>query len=105
MTPMSLAAASLFWQWPTVEQMLWLALVGLLGTGGQVFLTQSFKIADASAVLPIDFTKLVWSSTMGFVFFSEIPDIWTILGGMTIFSSTTYLALQEIKTKTKKSSP
>ena len=97
MTPISLAAAAFYWQWPGLEQLSWMMLVGALGTAGQISLAQSLRIGDASAVLPVDFLKLVWSTALGFVFFSEIPDIWTLAGGVAIFSTTTYLALREFR--------
>ena len=97
MTPISLVAAAFYWQWPGLEQLSWMMLVGVLGTAGQISLAQSLRIGDASAVLPVDFLKLVWSTALGFVFFSEIPDIWTLAGGVAIFSTTTYLALREFR--------
>ena len=97
MTPISLAAAALYWQWPDLEQLSWMLLVGALGTAGQISLAQSLRIGEASAVLPVDFLKLVWGTALGFIFFSEIPDIWTLAGGVLIFLATTYLALCEFR--------
>ncbi len=95
MTPLSLAGALPFWQWPQLEQVLWLALVAMLGTAGQFSLAQSFRTAEATAVLPLDFLKLIWGSALGFLVFGEIPDLMTWLGGSVIFASTFYLALKE----------
>lgn len=97
MTPISLAAAAWFWQTPDLEQLSWMVLVGALGTAGQISLAQALRIGDASAVLPVDFLKLVWSTAFGFILFSEVPDTWTLVGGMMIFSTTTYLALREFR--------
>ena len=66
-----------------------------LGSAGQLSLAQSLRIGDASAVLPVDFLRLVWSTALGFILFSEVPDIWTLVGGVVVFSATTYLALRE----------
>jgi len=101
MTPISLAAAAFYWQWPDLEQLAWMVLVGALGTAGQISLAQSLRIGEASAVLPVDFLKLVWSAAFGFIFFSEVPDIWTLVGGMVIFSATTYLALREFRPRAR----
>ena len=94
-TPFSLLAAVPVWQWPGGEQLFWLFLVGLLGSAGQICLTQAFKMADASAVLPFDFLQLVWAALMGFLVFGEVPDRWVWVGGTLIFLSSTYLALKE----------
>ena len=94
-TPFSLLAAVPVWQWPGGEQLFWLFLVGLLGSAGQICLTQAFKMAEASAVLPFDFLQLVWAALMGFLVFGEVPDRWVWVGGTLIFLSSTYLALKE----------
>ena len=52
-----------------------------------------------SAVMPIDFTTLVWAAIFGFFFFDEVPDIWLWLGGFMIFASTTYIAHREQQAK------
>lgn len=99
MTPISLAAAAWYWEWPGLEQLSWMMLVGALGTAGQISLAQSLRIGEASAVLPVDFLKLVWGTAFGIIFFLEVPDIWTLAGGAIIFTATTYLALREFRPK------
>ncbi|HKI97500.1 MAG TPA: DMT family transporter [bacterium] len=95
MAPLSLLAAAFFWQWPDGAQLLWLLLIAVLGTLGQLSLAQSFRLADVGAVLPLDFLKLVWGTLLGFFIFAEVPDVFTWVGGSMIFGSTTYLALRE----------
>ena len=77
LSPICLAVAIPYWTWPGLEQLAWLAAIGVVGTIAQTAMNQSFKLADASAVLPVDFTKLIWASAIGFALFGEIPDIWT----------------------------
>ena len=95
MAPLSLLAALPYWQGPNLHQLAWLALIALLGTLAQLSLGQSFKFADSTAVMPLDFLKLIWGAMLGYWLFSESPDIWTWLGGAVIFSSATWLALKE----------
>jgi len=95
MTPISALAAWPHWMAPGPEQLAWLMLTGLLGTAGQVLLAQSFRMADASAVLPLDFFKLIWSSLLGYSLFGEVPTIWVYVGGSIIFGSGVWLALKE----------
>jgi len=83
------------WQWPTWEQMGWMAVIAALGTVGQIMFAQSMKRADATLVMPFDFTKLLWASLLGFVVFSEVPTVWTIVGGTVIFASSTYFTYRE----------
>jgi drug/metabolite transporter (DMT)-like permease len=93
--PLSLAPALLFWQWPTPEQLLWLALIGMLGAAAQYLMTESLSLADTSVVMPIDFTKLIWISAIAYLAFGELPDVFTWIGGTVIFASTFYIGLRE----------
>ena len=97
LTPLSLFFALPFWQWPTLEQLGWLVGIAVLGNAAHMALNQSFRMAEATAVLPLDFFKLLWGSLWGFLFFAEIPDPLTWLGGTVIFASTTYLAFREAR--------
>src|SRR3546814_5884142 len=85
LSPICLVAAIPHWTWPGVEQLAWLAGIGIVGTVAQTVMNQSFKLADASAVLPIDFSKLLWASALGFAMFGEVPDLVTWIGGALIF--------------------
>lgn len=95
MTPVSLIPALFVWQWPDLRQLAWMMGVALLGTLGQVSLVQSFRFAELTAVLPLDFFKLIWGVLLGYYIFAEVPDGWTLLGGVVIFASTTYLTIRE----------
>jgi drug/metabolite transporter (DMT)-like permease len=95
MLPLSLLPALFVWQWPSPEQLVWLALIGLLGAGGQYLMTESLSLADTSVVMPIDFTKLIWVSLIAYLAFGEVPDVFTWIGGIVIFGSTFYIALRE----------
>ena len=97
MIPLSLGPALLVWQDPTWEQLGWLALIGVLGTIGQLLMTQSLKEGETTVVMPIDFFKLIWASALGFWLFAEIPDLFTWIGGIMIFASTSYIAYRESK--------
>ena len=56
---------------------------------------QSFKEADATAVFPFDFTKLLWAAVIGYFLSGETPDAWTWLGGAMIFSAVAYIVYRE----------
>lgn len=85
MLPLSLVPAAFLWRWPTVEQWLWAAAVGVLSTFAQRALTRSYAAADASAVAPFDFLRLPFAAVLGFAAFLELPDLWTLAGGLIIF--------------------
>jgi EamA-like transporter family. len=45
--------------------------------------------------MPLQFTKLIWASLFGFFVFSEVPDLWTWIGGVIIFISVVYITYRE----------
>jgi drug/metabolite transporter (DMT)-like permease len=95
LTPLTLIPALFVWRWPDLEQLAWLAGIGFLGTGAHLLFAQALSHADASLIMPFDFTKLLWAALIGFFFFTEIPVVWTWVGGAVIFTSATYVAYRE----------
>ncbi len=59
--PISLVPALYVWEWPTWDQMVVMALIGALGTIAHLAFAQSFKYADSSALLPLDFHSMIGS--------------------------------------------
>ena len=89
LTPLSLLPALFVWRWPTADAYLWLLVLGTLGTMGHVAMAQAFKEADASAILPLDFSRLIWASLLGFFLFGQVPEVWTWNAWRTCRSATT----------------
>ena len=86
--------ASLFvWVWPSGWELVQLAIIGGLGGFAQICLSQAFRDADTTLVLPVDFTKLIWAGLAGFLLFGEIPDIWTVIGAVVVFGAVFHMAL------------
>jgi len=94
-TPFSLVPALFVWQWPEPATWGWLVAVGALGAVMHMAGAQAFRLADATAVLPVDFTKLAWAAIIGYLFFGEVPELWVWIGGTVIFASTIYIAYRE----------
>jgi drug/metabolite transporter (DMT)-like permease len=97
LTPISGIAASFVWQWPTWEQLAWMVAIGIIGTLSQLAFTQAFRLADATAVLPFDFSKLIWSALLGWIFFAQVLDVWVWVGAILIFCGGFYIAIRERK--------
>jgi drug/metabolite transporter (DMT)-like permease len=49
--------------------------------------------------MPVDFSKMIWATLLGFFFFDEVPDSYTWAGAILIFGSTTYIAVRESRLK------
>lgn len=91
-----LPLALMEWSLPTGMQFLWLVIGGILGTAGHLALSQSYKVADITAVQPIGFLTLVWATLLGYLMFSDEPDLWTWVGAAVIFAANTYISHREL---------
>ena len=92
---LSIWPALFVWQTPTLEQFLWLFLVGALATAGHLLMTSAIKMADTSIVMSVDFARLVWTALIGAYFFNEVLDIWTFVGASIIFLAGWYIVFRE----------
>jgi len=95
MAPVSMVPALFVWQWPTPSELMWLAVMGVVGTGVHFTVAQALREADLSTILPFDFTKLIWISVLAYLIFGEVPTIATWIGGTVIFASGAYIAQRE----------
>lgn len=94
-TPVAFIAAVPVWHTPTAEQLAWMVIIGCLGSIGQLSMVRALALAEATVVLPLDFTKLIWSALIGYFFFAEVPGVATWIGGAMIFTATIYIAHRE----------
>ena len=80
-----LALCTLPWGWqvPSMPAVIMLIAAGLLGGMGQIFLTSSYRYADASLVAPFDYTSMILALFIGFFVFDEVPS-GTMLAGASI---------------------
>ncbi|MDX1432836.1 MAG: DMT family transporter [Gammaproteobacteria bacterium] len=99
LTALSLPVALPVWVWPDAAALLWLGLIGVLATIGHLAMTAAFRAAEATVVFPMDYTRLLWASLIGYLAFGEIPDAWTWVGGTVIFASTSYIAAREARVR------
>jgi len=95
MIPLSFVPAVFVWQWPSLDDLFWLLLIGLLGGAAQYGMTEALRLADTAVVMPIDFCKMLWVTVIAYLAFGEIPDLFTWIGGGVVFASTLYIAWRE----------
>ncbi len=87
---------SLFvWQTPGWPDLVLLFLVGGLGVVGQNVVIFAYRAGEATAVTPFDYARLLYSGIIGFLFFAETPDAWTLAGAGVIVAATFYIARRE----------
>lgn len=96
-TPLIFVPALWEWIWPTLEQLLLMFGVGFFATLNQRFLSRAYAAADATAVLPFEFTRLPFAALIGYLAFRELPDIWAWIGGAAIFGASLYMVQREAR--------
>lgn len=93
--PVAFGAALADWTWPGPVELALLAGIGAGASVGQRTLAQAFRHADAGAILPFDFIRLVLATAFGALLFGEAVDGLTVVGALVILASTVYLAHRE----------
>lgn len=66
---------------PGAEALLLLLLVGIFTQMGQVGLTKAMQHEVAGKATAYSYVQVIFSLALGWAFFSEIPTLWTLIGG------------------------
>ena len=80
------------WRWPEPFELLLLLAIGGAGTLGQMFTVLGLRGVQPSAVMPIDYTRLIFATFYGFLLFGQLPGPATIAGAGVIVAATLYIA-------------
>ena len=91
----ALIPAALFWVTPTLPQLALLTVVGILGIGGQSLITHGLTMGEATVLVPLDYSRIIYSAALGYLLFSEIPGPWSFAGMALIVGCSLYLVLTE----------
>lgn len=102
-TLMSLPTVFAVWVTPSLGELVLLALVAGLAGIGQFCTIRGYAIAEASAVVPFGYARLVLAGAIGFLFWDEVPDAWSLAGGGIILVSTLFIALREARRRRRAS--
>ena len=101
LTVFSLPMAWLNWATPTLEQFGVLLCMGILGTLGHLGMAKALSLADTTALMSIDFMRLIWAALIGVYFFNDPFDGYTWIGAFIIFASGLYIIFRESVTGKK----
>ena len=66
---------------PAGEQWIWLLLIGVFGTAGQVCLTYAYKLAAASEVSVFSNTSIIFAAVLGYLLLDQSVALNTVIGG------------------------
>ncbi len=86
-TTFSLFTSPFGWLTPTNGEAAMLILAGLAGGAGQIFLSLSYRYAEASAVAPFDYTAMIWAVAIGYFAFMELPAVEVWIGSVIVIAA------------------
>jgi drug/metabolite transporter (DMT)-like permease len=90
-------AAPLYWGGPMPDawQALSIASLGIYGGTGHLLMTRAFRHAPASTLSPFLYAQLIWATLLGWMFYSQLPDLLSTVGMAVIAASSLSIALSE----------
>jgi drug/metabolite transporter (DMT)-like permease len=94
-TVLTTPLAVLYWKIPDLMQIFLLVSIALLTIVTHYSLAWALKLGDIGAIEPTIFMRLVWGVILGYFLFQDIPDFFTIFGGLIVFASIIYIARRE----------
>lgn len=82
-----LATIPFGWVMPRSGDIILLALSGILGGVGQIFLTSSYRFAPTGVIAPFEYCSMLLALVVGYFVFAEIPTRQTLIGASIIILS------------------
>jgi drug/metabolite transporter (DMT)-like permease len=69
--------------------------LGLLGGFGHYLVIRAFQLGAAAVIAPLGYVELIGTTALGYLIFSNFPDLWTWFGAGMIIASGIYIAWRE----------
>jgi len=82
---------------PTSVELFYLVCIGVVSLLGQIFLTNAFTHENVVVVEVTRYIGIVFNAMWGFLFWTEVPDTLTILGGILIIMACILLSMKKKK--------
>jgi drug/metabolite transporter (DMT)-like permease len=79
------------WVWPDATGWAMLAAIAILGSVSHIALIRALGMMEPALLQPYNYTLFVWAVVVGYLFFGDIPDRWTLAGAAIIIVSGLYV--------------
>ena len=81
MTPIAGIPTMMVWSTPNIQQLYLLVIISVIATLGNFCWTKALSITKLTNLMSFDFSKLLFTTIIGFIFFDEKIDLITIICG------------------------
>jgi drug/metabolite transporter (DMT)-like permease len=92
---LSLGPAIYFWQTPSWIEFGFIVAIAATSTVAMTFGIRAYSVAEVSIVGPVEYVRLLFAATLGYVVFAETPGLNTWIGAAVIIAATFYIARYE----------
>jgi drug/metabolite transporter (DMT)-like permease len=75
------------WTMPESRDLFLLGLCGVIAASGMALLTHAYRLANANVVTVFEYSGMLWVPLWGYLLFSEVPKVSTLLGTAIIISA------------------
>ncbi|MEM7210906.1 MAG: DMT family transporter [Pseudomonadota bacterium] len=84
-----------FWVTPGLGDLAFLLAMGIVAATGQWIGVRAIRLGEAVVIGPIEYTKLIYATVIGYFAFAELPDVWTVTGAAIIVGSALFILYRE----------
>lgn len=87
--------------WKSLTSHAWLLvfLSSAMFSMGILCITAAYRAAEVSVLAPFEYSYLIWATLIGYLMFSDVPELRTWLAGFVIAGSGIYIAFRERSVK------
>ena len=97
MVPLCIIPLIFVWKTPTLEQIFPLLVMAISGWAAHFCQARAFQETDTSAVMPFDFSRLIFGALFAWIFFDEVADKWVWVGAIVVFTAGYYTSWSEAR--------
>jgi len=95
MTVFSTPLAAYFWRTPSPQDWALFGVIAATGAVSQFCYIRAYAVAEASAIGPVEYLKLIFATSVGYAVFDETLSAWTLAGAVIIVATTFYISWRE----------
>ena len=88
--PLAAVLCAFVWTPPSAVDVAWCAAIGFFAIATHRTMNRAFVASDLSRLQPLEFVRLPLAAALGWFAFGDTTDIWTWVGGATIFAASIY---------------